>query len=93
MVEDIGEKTAISIFEFFNNAKQEEIEYSKVVQKFQNQEVKRYYVDNTGKLYLSSEESKSDKLDLNSFEFVHNLADIQQFREDLSDLIFAQTSL
>ena len=76
-----------------NNAKQEEIEYSKVVQKFQNQEVKRYYVDNTGKLYLSSEESKSEKLDLNSFEFVHNLADIQQFREDLSDLIFAQTSL
>ena len=76
-----------------NNSKQEEIEYSKVVQKFQNQEVKRYYVDNTGKLYLSAEEAKSEKLDLQSFEYVHELADVQLFRDDLGDLIFAQTSL
>lgn len=73
------------------NTKQEEIEYSQVVQKFQKEEIKRYYVDNTGKLYLSSKEAESEKLDLNSFEFVHELADIEQFRADLGELIFAQT--
>ncbi len=71
--------------------KQEEIEYSKVVQMFQKEEIKRYYVDNSGVLYLSKEEAKSDKLDLTSFEFVHPLADIEQFRDDLGELIFEQT--
>ena len=73
------------------NTKQEEIEYSQVVQKFQKEEIKRYYVDNTGKLYLSANEAESEKLDLNSFEFVHKLADIEQFRADLGELIIAQT--
>ena len=35
---------------YSGNKKQEEIEYSKVVTMFQNEEVKRYYVDNTGHL-------------------------------------------
>ena len=70
---------------------QKEIEYSKVVQMFQKEEIKRYYVDNSGILYLSKEEAKSDKLDLNSFEFIHPLADIEQFRDDLGELIFEQT--
>ncbi len=76
---------------FGGNTKQEKIEYSKVVQMFQKEEVKRYYVANDDILYLSKEEAKSDKLDLNSFEYVHSLADIEQFRSDLGNLIFEQT--
>ncbi len=71
--------------------KQEEIEYSEVVQMFQNEDVKRYYIDTANVLYLSQEESKSEKVDLSSFEYIHYLADIEQFRDDLGDLIFEQT--
>ncbi len=72
-------------------ADQKEIEYSKVIQMFQNKEVKRYYIDTNDILYLSKNESKSEKLDLDSFEFTHPLADIEQFRTDLSDTILEQT--
>ena len=75
-----------------SNKKQEEIEYSKVVTMFQNKEVKRYYVDNTGTLYLATNDKLSEKLDLSTFEYVHYLADIEQFRSDLGDLIFQQTA-
>ncbi len=73
---------------------QEEIEYSKVVSMFQNEEVKRYYIDNTGVLYLSKNEpkSESEKIEPSSFEYVHMLADIEQFRDDLGELIFEQTA-
>ncbi len=77
---------------YSGNKDQEEIEYSKVVNMFQNEEVKRYYVDNTGTLYLSKTETESDKIDLSTFEYVHNLADIEQFRGDLGELIFEQTA-
>ncbi|MBO5869950.1 MAG: ATP-dependent zinc metalloprotease FtsH [Clostridia bacterium] len=76
-----------------SNKNQEELEYSKVVNMFQNEEVKRYYVDNTGTLYLSKNEleKETEKVDLSTFEYYHNLADIEQFRGDLGELIFAQT--
>ncbi len=74
-----------------SNNKQEELEYSKVVQKFQNEEIKRYYIDNNGVLYLSDKTTESKELDLKSFEYKHVLADIEQFRHDLSELIFEQT--
>ncbi len=79
---------------YSGNTNKEEIEYSKVVNMFQKEEVKRYYIDNTGTLYLSKNESENKdekKVDLSSFEYVHNLADIEQFRTDLSDLILQQT--
>ncbi len=76
--------------------KQETLDYSTVVKMFQNEEVKRYYVDKSGVLYLSKneqkEENKKDKVDLKTFEYVHNLADIEQFRTDLGELIIEQTS-
>ena len=79
-----------------NNTKVEEVDYSQVVTMFQKEEVKRYYIDNAGTLYISknTDEGKADgtKVDLSSFEYVHNLADIEQFRSDLGDLIFEQTS-
>ena len=78
-----------------NNTKVEEVDYSQVVTMFQKEEVKRYYIDNSGTLYISknTDEGKADgtKVDLSSFECVHNLADIEQFRSDLGDLIFEQT--
>ena len=74
-----------------NNSK-EEIEYSKVVQMFQNEEVKRYYVDNTGILYLSKNEDGGEELNLKTFEYIHPLADIEQFRSDLGELIISQTA-
>jgi len=74
------------------NTAQKEIDYSDVVKMFQKEEVKRYYVDNTDILYLSSKESDSEKVDLNSFEYKHVLADIEQFRADLGDLIIEQTA-
>ncbi len=73
------------------NNKQEEIDYSKVVKMFQKEEVKRYYIDNTGILYLSSKENDSEDIDLKTFEYMHSLADIEQFRTDLGELIIAQT--
>ncbi len=76
-------------------SKQEKLDYSTVVKMFQNEEVKRYYVDKTGVLYLSKnelkEEVKDNKVDLKTFEYVHNLADIDQFRADLGELIIEQT--
>lgn len=79
---------------YSGNTAQEEIEYSKVVNMFQKEEVKRYYIDNSGILYLSKNEAKteSDEIDLSSFEYVHNLADIEQFRNDLGELIIEQTA-
>ena len=77
---------------YSGNKNQEEIEYSKVVTMFQNEEVKRYYVDNIGTLYISKKEHESSKVDLSTFEYIHNLADIEQFRSDLGELIFAQTA-
>ncbi len=74
------------------NTNQKELDYSQVVKMFQKEEVKRYYVDNTDILYLSSKEASSEELDLNSFEYVHYLADIEQFRNDLGELIIDQTS-
>jgi len=76
---------------YSGNKNQEEIQYSKVVNMFQNEEVKRYYVDNSGILYLSKNDVETDKLDLSTFEYVHRLADIEQFRSDLGELILAQT--
>lgn len=76
------------------NTNQKEIKYSEVVKMFQNQEIKRYYVDNADILYLSTEEAKGDseKIDVKTFEYKHVLADIEQFRSDLGDLIIAQTA-
>ncbi len=73
------------------HSKQEEIEYSKVIQMFQKEEVKRYYIDTNDVLYLSKEKSDSEELDLDSFEYMHPLADIEQFRTDLSETILQQT--
>ena len=42
---------------YSGNKNQEEIQYSKVVNMFQNEEVKRYYVDNAGTLYLSKNDA------------------------------------
>jgi len=74
-----------------NSSKQEELQYSEVVQMFQNKEVKRYYIDTDNVLYLSAKEDDSDKIDVDSFEYKHPLADIEQFRTDLSSTIFEQT--
>ena len=75
------------------NSNQKDIDYSDVVKMFQNKEVKRYYVDNAGTLYLSPEESESNgEIDVNSFEYRHVLADIEQFRTDLGGLIIEQTA-
>ena len=73
------------------NTKQEEIEYSKVVQLFQNQEIKRYYVDSSDILYLSTKETDKAELDLSTYEYIHALSDIEQFRSDLGELIIKQT--
>ena len=79
---------------YSGNTKQEELEYSEVVQMFQKEEVKRYYIDNANKLYLSKnipENEDKDKVDLSTYEYVHNLRDIEQFRDDLGELILQQT--
>ena len=77
---------------YSGNKNQEEIEYSKVVTMFQNSEIKRFYIDNTGVLYLSKNDKTTEKLDLTTFEYKHNLQDIYQFRYDLGELILSQTS-
>ncbi len=79
---------------YTGNNDQEEIEYSKVINMFQNEEVKRYYVDNSGILFLSKSEDGGDgeEIDTSTFEYYHNLADIEQFRSDLGELIFEQTA-
>jgi ATP-dependent Zn protease len=79
---------------YSGNTKHEELEYSEVVQMFQKEEVKRYYIDNANKLYLSKnipENEDKDKVDLSTYEYVHNLRDIEQFRDDLGELILQQT--
>ena len=78
---------------YSGNTNQKEIDYSEVVTMFQKEEVKRYYVDNSDVLYLSKveQENKTDEVNLSSFEYVHNLADIEQFRADLGELIIEQT--
>ncbi len=75
-----------------SNTKQEEIDYSQVVHMFQNKEVKRFYIDNSNTLYLSKNEAVGEKFDINSFEFVHPLADVYLFNSDLGDIIFTQTA-
>ncbi len=74
-----------------SNTKQEELDYSQVIQMFQKKEVKRYYIDTNNVLYLSAKENDSKELDLDTFEYKHPLADIEQFRTDLSETIFLQT--
>lgn len=73
------------------NTSQEEIEYSEVIQMFQKEEVKCYYVDNSDVLYLSTSEIEDEKIDPKKFEYKHVLSDINQFRADLGELILAQT--
>ncbi len=62
-----------------------EITYGEVVSKFQKQEVKRYFVDNDGVLYLSDSEDKNA-----GYQFYHRLADIEIFTNDMSQLILSQ---
>ncbi len=73
------------------NTSQKEIEYSEVIQMFQNEEVKCYYVDNSDVLYLSTTEIEDEEIDTKKFEYKHVLADIEQFRTDLGELILLQT--
>ena len=40
---------------------QTEIDYGTVVKKFQSEEIKRYYVDNDGVLYLSDKEGSEEQ--------------------------------
>ncbi len=78
------------------NSKQEELDYSQVVKMFQNKEVKRYYVDNADVLYLSAKEIENNDnnkdVNLDSFEYIHYLADIEIFTNDLGDIILEQTA-
>ncbi|MBR5278750.1 MAG: ATP-dependent zinc metalloprotease FtsH [Clostridia bacterium] len=76
-----------------SNSKQENIEYGKVVQMFQNKQVKSFYVDDKDYLYLSVN-AIATTTDLNSdaFEYVHHLANTEQFNNDLGALIMAQTA-
>ena len=81
---------------YSGNKNVEEIEYSKVVNMFQKEEVKRYYIDNSNTLYLSknaleNNDNANHEVDLKTFEYVHQLADIEQFRTDLGTLILDQT--
>ncbi len=76
---------------YSNDGRYEEIDYSKVVTMFQKEEVKRYYIDSEGTLYISKTENDKEEVDLTTFEFVHYLQDINQFRYDLGELIIEQT--
>ncbi len=76
---------------YSNEGNYEKVEYSEVVTMFQKEEVKRYYIDSSGTLYISKNESDKEEIDLTTFEYVHNLQDINQFRYDLGDLIIQQT--
>lgn len=68
---------------------QEEIDYSQVSLMFQNKEVKRYYVDDDGVLYLSK--NAEGGKDYTDYEYVHNLADIGIFINDFGEMIQEQT--
>ncbi len=83
----------ILVAQFFvnNDTDREELDYKQVVSMFQKEQVKRFYIDKNDVLYLSKKTDKSDELDLNTFEYVHVLADESEFREDFRDLIFEQT--
>ena len=74
---------------------QTEIDYGTVVKKFQSEEIKRYYVDNDGVLYLSDKEGSEEQNKRNdaykSYEYYHKLADVDIFTNDLSALILEQT--
>ena len=81
---------------YTNEGQYEEVDYSEVVTMFQKQEVKRYFIDSSGTLYISKEtievnSNNDDEVDLTTFEYVHNLQDINQFRYDLGELIIQQT--
>ena len=78
---------------YTNEGQYEEVDYSEVVTMFQKQEVKRYFIDSSGTLYISKEtiEDNKKEVDLTTFEYVHNLQDINQFRYDLGELIIQQT--
>ncbi|MBQ0109549.1 MAG: AAA family ATPase, partial [Clostridiales bacterium] len=56
---------------------------------FQNKEVKRYYVDDDGVLYLSK--NAEGGKDYTDYEYVHNLADIGIFINDFGEMIQEQT--
>ncbi len=79
-----------------SGGKQEEIDYSEVVRKFQAGEVRRYYIDTNNTLYLSDEEGtdaqNKAKDGYKYYEYSHRLADVDIFTNDLSDIILAQTS-
>ena len=70
-----------------SNAKQNELDYKDVVQMFQKEEVKRFYVDDDNVLYLSTKEGENEP-----YEFYHRLAYLSIFQEDLSELILKQTA-
>ena len=76
-----------------SNSKQENIEYGKVVQMFQNKQVKSFYVDDKDYLYLSVNAiATTSDLNSDAFECVHHLANTEQFNNDLGALIMAQTA-
>ena len=74
---------------------QKEIDYGTVVQKFQKGEIHRYYVDTDYNLYLSdnvgTEEQNSKSDAYKSYEYIHHLADVDIFTNDLSEIILKQT--
>jgi len=74
---------------------QKEIDYGTVVQKFQKGEIHRYYVDTDYNLYLSdtagTDEQNAKQDAYKSYEYIHHLADVDIFTNDLSQIILEQT--
>lgn len=74
---------------------QKEIDYGTVVQKFQKGEIHRYYVDTDYNLYLSdtvgTDEQNAKKDAYKTYEYIHRLADVEIFTNDLSEIILQQT--
>ena len=75
---------------------QKEIDYGTVVQMFQKGEIRRYFVDTDYNLYLSdtegTEEQNKRSDAYKNYEYIHRLADVEIFTNDLSELILQQTA-
>lgn len=70
-----------------SNAKQKELTYQEIVQMFQKEEVRRFYVDDDNIIYLSTTENEKDP-----YEFYHRIAYLSIFHDDLGELIQEQTA-
>ena len=70
-----------------NSSTSSEINYSQVILKFQNNEIRQFYLANDNMLFLSDTEATDD-----GFQYVHELASATIFYEDLNETIFEQTA-